>query len=195
MTKLKRPLAIILIIAAAFLIAFGIDSLWNFINRQRHPADYQEYVTKYASEYNVPEYIIFAVIEAESDFKPYASSSAGALGLMQILPSTFEYLTSSEHLGENLSCDELYDAEVNIRYGTYYLQYLFRKFHNWDTVIAAYNAGEGNVSKWLENEEYSDGKGNLTYIPFKETRNYVKKVKNLTEYYKNTYYKNEETVK
>ena len=101
-------------------------------------------------------------------------------------PKTFAWLTSSEHLGENLTPDELFDPEVSIRYGTYYLKYLFTRFHNWDTVLAAYNGGEGNVAKWLADDEYSNGDGTLKYIPFKETRNYVKKVNQAIDNYKNT---------
>ena len=141
------------------------------------------------------KYIIFAVIDVESDFKPYYTSEAGARGLMQMVPDTFEWLTSAEHLGEDLSPDELYEPEVNIKYGTYYLSYLFEKFHDWNTVFAAYNAGEGNVAKWLEDDEYTDESGKLTHIPFKETRAHVKKINEAIDYYKNTYYRNEENTK
>ena len=195
MTKLKRPVAILIIIVIALLVAYGLDSLTTLFEKQMSPTDFEEYVSKYASEYNVPEYIIFAVIEVESDFRPYLTSEAGARGLMQMTPDTFEWLTSAEHLGEDLSSDELYEPEVSIRYGTYYLSYLFEKFHSWDAALAAYNAGPGNVSKWLENNEYSDGNGNLTYIPYKETREHVKKINDKIDYYKNTYYRNEEIVK
>ncbi len=194
MIRLKRPVVIILLIAIAFGVAFGIDFVWGRVERHIHPDDYREIVEKYAAEYNIPAYIIFAVIETESDFDENATSSAGAIGLMQMMPNTFEWLTSSDHLGENLASDQLCDPEVSIRYGAYYLRYLFKKFYNWDTVFAAYNGGEGNVAKWLKDPEYSDENGNLTYIPFKETRNYVKKVNKAIDYYKNTYYKNEDGV-
>lgn len=191
MTKLKRPLAIILIIAFSFLLALGLDFLATLFERKMHPTDFKEYVDKYSAEFNIPPYVIFAIIDVESDFRPYISSDAGARGLMQMMPSTFEWLTSARHLGENLHLDALYDPEVSIRYGAYYLSYLLEKFHDWDTVFAAYNAGEGNVSKWLLDSELSDGQGNLTSIPFKETESYVKKVNKSADYYKNTYYRNE----
>ena len=191
MPKLKRPVAILLIVAVALLLSWGLDALASLAEKQMHPTDFEEYVNKYSAEYNVPTYVIFAVIDVESNFRPYSTSDVGARGLMQMLPSTFEWLTSAEHLGEDLSSDELYEPEVSIRYGTYYLSYLFEKFHDWDTVFAAYNAGEGNVAKWLEDDEYSSG-GKLTHIPFKETRSYLKKVNKAIDYYKNTYYRNEE---
>lgn len=192
MPKIKRSIAVILLIAVSFGIAFGVDALWRLVERGMHPDDFREIVDKYAAEYNVPAYVIFAVIDTESDFEPGAVSSAGAQGLMQMMPSTFEWLTSSDHLDENLSPNDIFEPEVSIRYGTYYLRYLFEKFYNWDTVFAAYNGGEGNVAKWLKDRRYSDTNGNLTDIPFKETREYVKKVNKAMDYYKNTYYKDKE---
>ena len=194
MLKISRPVAIILIIAIAFLAAFAVDGVFRGIEKLQRPDEHREIVEKYAAEYNVPAYIIFAIIDTESDFDEDATSSAGAMGLMQMMPSTFEWLTSADHLAENLLPEALYEPEVSIRYGTYYLRYLFEKFYNWDTVFAAYNGGEGNVAKWLQSSEYSDGKGNLTEIPFEETRKYVKKVNRSIDYYKNTYYKNEDGI-
>ena len=183
-----RTVAVLLIIAIAFGIAFGIDLLCNKLEEGTHPLEYSEYVEQYAGEYNIPEYVIYAVIKVESDFDPLAKSSVGAMGLMQMMPSTFEWLTGSSHLNEKLPAESLYIPKVSIRYGAYYLNYLYKKFdYNWDTALAAYNGGEGNVARWLEDPEYSDGEGNLTYIPVKETRNYVKKVKAAMETYENIY--------
>ena len=194
MIKISRPVAIILIIAISFLAAFAINGVIKGVEKVKSPDEHRDIVEKYAEQYNVPAYVIFAIIDTESDFDENATSSAGAMGLMQMMPSTFEWLTSADHLGENLLVESLYEPEVSIRYGTYYLRYLFEKFYNWDTVFAAYNAGEGNVSKWLSSREYSDKDGNLTDIPFEETRKYVKKVNKSIEYYKNTYYKNEDGI-
>ena len=171
-----RPLIITLIICAAILIGFVTDTVWSWIEKSQHPTDYSEIVSRYAEEYNVPKHLIFAVIKVESDFDPKAKSSAGALGLMQMMPDTFEELTD-DYLCEHLEFTDLNNPEVSIRYGTYYLAYLYRYFdYNWHNAIAAYNGGMGNVTKWLKNESYSDGEGNLTHIPFPETRAYVSKV-------------------
>ena len=194
MPKSKKPIVLAIILAVALLVALVTDFSASVVEKQLHPIKYEEYVEKYSAEYNIPEYIIYSVINVESGFDPDASSGE-ANGLMQITPSTFEWLTSSAHLGENLSRVKVYDPEVNIRYGCYYLRYLFEKFHNWDTVFAAYNAGEGRVAKWLADPSYSDSNGNLTNIPIKETAKYVKKVNKEIDYYKNTYYKNETGVK
>ncbi|MBQ8850230.1 MAG: lytic transglycosylase domain-containing protein [Clostridia bacterium] len=190
-----KIIAIILIIAVAFGLAVGINLLLNKTEEGAYPQKYSEYVTEYASEYNVPEYVIYAVIKVESNFDPLAKSSAGACGLMQMMPNTFLWLTGEEHLNENLSAEAIYMPEVSIRYGTYYLNYLYKKFnYNWDTAFAAYNAGEGNVSDWLEDPEYSDGEGNLTEIPFSETRSYVSKVNSAIDTYKELYYETNEGV-
>lgn len=184
-----KTIAVLLIIALAFGLALGIDFMLNKAEEQIYPLEYSDYVATYSREYNVPEYVIYAVIKVESDFDPLATSKAGAMGLMQMMPKTFEWLTGSAHLKEGLPTESLYIPSVSIRYGTYYLFYLYSKFdYNWDTALAAYNGGEGNVAAWLEDPELSDGEGNLTYIPVAETRNYVKKVNAAMDKYKNMYY-------
>lgn len=183
MTRTKRIFTVSIIILLSVGIGIGIHFLWNLFDEKTHPITYDELVEHYSEEYDVPKNLIFSVIKVESGFDPTARSSAGAVGLMQMMPSTFEWLTSEEHLDENLSALCLTDPEVSIRYGTYYLRYLYLKFENWDTALAAYNGGEGNVTNWLNDPEYSDENGNLTYIPFEETRNYVKKVNDAMEKY------------
>ena len=132
----------------------------------------------------MPTEIVFAVIKTESNFDPNAISSAGAVGLMQIMPSTFLWL--NELLGEEHPVDALYDPEINIRYGTFFLSYLYRYYQNYQTVFAAYNAGMGRVSEWLESDEYSrDGK--LIHIPYAETASYVEKVTRRAEIYRKLY--------
>ena len=185
----KRIIVIILIVAVAIGLAFGIDGIMKLSEKKTHPREFEDIVSRYSKEYGIPEYILYAVIKTESDFDPSAESSAGARGLMQMMPETFLWLTGSDHLNENLPAEALYDPEVSIKYGAYYLRYLYRKFdYNWDTVFAAYNAGEGNVRAWLSDDEYSDGKGGLRKIPFSETKNYLKKVNTNIDHYKKLYY-------
>ena len=186
----RRYIVIAAIIVGSILLGFAVDLVWGIFEKKNTPQRYSDYVRQYAYEYNVPESLIYAVIKVESNFDANAYSSAGAMGLMQMMPSTFKEMTSDKYLGENLDVDELFDPEVSIRYGTYYLKYLHEWFDgNWDNAIAAYNGGMGNVKEWLSSSEYSDGEGNLTYIPFKETRNYVEKVKKARKTYQELYYK------
>lgn len=190
-TKAKRLIAVLLIFCISIGSGIFIDRAWTFIERKLHPTDYAEIISAASIEFDVPEYIIYATIKVESNFDPYAVSSAGAVGLMQMMPETFEWLTGEEHLDEHLNKRTLEDPEISIRYGTYYLSYLYKKFdYNWNTTFAAYNGGEGRVAKWLLDERYSDGKGNLTNIPIEETEKYVKKINNEIEDYKKLYPEN-----
>ena len=188
--KRNRSFAIPLILITIISIILGIiiNAVWNYIELKNNPTTYSEIVKKYSLEYGVPERIIYATIKTESSFRSDAVSSSGAMGLMQMMPSTFEWLTSDEHLDEALPKDALFDPEVNIRYGTYYLSYLAKKFdYDWTIVSAAYNAGESRVLDWLESDEYTDDSGNLIKIPIKETRAYVKKINDAIDTYTKLY--------
>ena len=185
--NVRHPLVILLIICISVVIGLFASDIWNLIDHKTHPEDYSDLVEKYSAEYNIPDYVIYAVIKVESNFDSSASSGE-AHGLMQLTPATYKWITGDDHLGEDLPLTRIYDPDVNIRYGCYYLKYLLMRFnYNWDTAFAAYNGGEGNVSKWLEDERYSDGKGNLTKIPLKETKNYVNKINEAIDTYKKLY--------
>lgn len=181
-----KAVAIIALISVIFGVLFVIVS--DFADKKIYPKKYSEYVEKYSAEYGIPESVIYAVIKAESDFDPRAVSRADppALGLMQLLEET--YSDVARMLGETANPLNIYDPETNIKYGTYYLSYLYRRFENWENTFASYNAGLGNVYKWLEDPEYSDGEGNLTHIPFSETREYVKRVAKYRTKYEKIYY-------
>lgn len=103
---------------------------------------------------------------------------------MQIMPETGQYLAGLR--GMELSPQNLYDSRVSLDYGAYYLKYLQEKFNNWNLVFAAYNAGPGQVEQWLAEQRISEG-GDMTSIPFEETRNYVEKVNYYLNYYKEMY--------
>jgi soluble lytic murein transglycosylase len=195
-TKTKRILIVAAIIVIAILLGLVTDLIWGAIEKKNHPQDFSMYISQYSAEYNVPESVIYAVIKVESDFDARAKSSVGARGLMQMMPKTFEWLTGEEHLGEHLDTSELYDPEVSIRYGTYYLNYLYKKFnYNWDTALAAYNGGEGNVRKWLDDPRYSNDGVTLYDIPYDETKSYVKKVNKEIDTYKKLYFEQNEVKK
>ncbi len=174
----KRPLSmptrilLRVLIAILFLLAF-LYVIYD-ISKDVYPREYQEIVTACSQEFDVPEEYIFSVIYVESRFKATAVSSADARGLMQLKPATYLEICQKLGMEENLSL--MYDPATNIRCGTYYLSYLYGMFGNWHTVFAAYNAGLGNVGAWLKDERYTDGRGNLTYIPFAETRKYIDKI-------------------
>ena len=170
---------LVMSLVLAVIANTAIDTLYKWI----YPEKYHDIVLKYSIEYSVPTELVFAVIKVESDFDANAVSSAGAVGLMQMLPSTYEWLTTI--LGEEYSETDLYIPETNIKYGTYYLSYLYSRFDSWEKALIAYNWGEGNFSKFLENEEYTEG--DFDSIPVGQTKHYVKKVMHHWEKYKEIY--------
>ena len=180
-------MAILLIICLAIGTGFLTDLIWSKIEERLHPQEYHEIIVKYAKEYNIPEYVLYAVIKTESSFNPKAKSSANAIGLMQM--TEIAHSDTLAVLKDGTEFQDLYDPEINIRHGACYLQMMYRMFdHNWDTAFAAYNAGPTRVSSWLKDSEYSDGNGNLTKIPFEETKSYVSKVNKAIHTYKDLYY-------
>lgn len=188
MTKQKKLFYFILIILIAVTFATVFSSFYDTFLLEAYPRKYSEQVSAMSIEYNIPEAIIYAVIKIESNFDENAVSSAGAIGLMQIMPSTFEWLTK-DVLKENLPTSSLNDPNINIKYGVILLSRLYKYYGNWKTALAAYNAGMGNVNKWLENRNFSDRFGNLKNIPFEETRQYIEKVTRTIKAYNKLYYK------
>ena len=180
--NLGAKILLILVISVVFGLVF--DFVCTRIEYITHPKPdkYVEYVKNYSERFSVPEEIIWAVIKTESGFDPYATSDVGAVGLMQLMPSTFTEITE-DRLKEGLDPIKRLDPDTNIKYGTYYLSYLFARYGDWDAVFAAYNGGLGNVDEWMGEDE----KLTLDEISFKETRNYVKKVNNAIEKYKKLY--------
>ena len=179
-----------LVIVLILLLSIGLGFLSDFaitcFEKNAYPREYEEYITVYAEKYGIPETLVYAVVRTESKFDSGAVSSAGAVGLMQMLPDTFKWLTD-EILFDHFDSGMLYDPETNIRYGTYYLSRLYDRYGRWDLALAAYNGGVGNVDKWLTDEQYADGEGGLKRIPFRETRQYVKKVTDAWDMYERLY--------
>ena len=174
----------VLILIMSLLVAVIGNALVDDIYKLVYPEKYHSIVSKYAREFSVPEELVFAIIKVESDFDPEVVSSADARGLMQMLPSTYYWLATK--LGDSNPDEKLlFDPETNIRYGTYYLQYLYSRFGTWEKAIIAYNWGEGNFSEFLDEEGYASG--DYDSIPVKETRNYIKKVMHHWKKYEELY--------
>ena len=133
------------------------------------------------SRFDVESSWVYAVMKAESGFKEDALSRAGAVGLMQIKPSTAEFICNRENIP--FSAERLTEGAYNAELGCRYLIYLFERFPVAETAIAAYNAGEGTVRGWMKNTDCSEDGRTLTRIPYSETREYVKKVKKFKKIY------------
>lgn len=178
--KMKKGLKKIIAFFIVFAMLLSAAYMYFMIN---YPLSYQLAIKKYADEFNIDPYLIAAIINVESKYDKNAISSKEARGLMQIAPITANW--ASEELGiEDFQVEDLFIPEINIRIGAWYLSVLQDEFDdNLQLILAAYNAGSGNVIKWLEDEEYSEDGKTLKDIPFAETKEYVKKVeKNLRIY-------------
>jgi soluble lytic murein transglycosylase len=167
----KGIVTVLLVFLSLALLALFLAQSTVHLRREKRENTYVQTARLAAAEFKVPFPLVLAVIRTESDFRPNAVSDAGACGLMQLLPETFAFL-KEDAFEEELPDSAIFDPVVNIRYGTYYLSYLFEKFGNWFTALAAYNAGEGRVSAWLKDKELSPD-GYLKHIPFSETAQYV----------------------
>ena len=132
-------------------------------------------IEKYSAQYGLDPAFVCAVINAESRFNDNAVSSAGASGLMQIMEDTAYWIAPQAGLTD-FSYDQIFDPEVNIRLGCYYLSAYLNRFGSLENALCAYNAGGGRVESWLANPEYSSDGKNLDVIPFTETRDYVERV-------------------
>ncbi len=169
----KEFLKAFCILLSLVLIILFLAKCTEHPRRERRMQRFFDLAKEAAVEFSVPLPMILAVMETESDFRAEAVSDAGACGLMQLMPETFAFLRD-ERLHEDLSDNAIFDPAINIRYGSYYLSYLYEQFEDWRTVLAAYNAGEGRVAEWLEDEALSPA-GYLETIPFPETAAYVKR--------------------
>lgn len=162
------------------------------VQQMAYPRKYSEYVDKAARDYNLDPALIYAVIHTESGFNPNAESHVGARGLMQVMPDSFDWLMSLRGESGKYTADDLFDPAVCIDYGCYLLRYNLDWFDQDEVcAVAGYNAGFGKVDEWLKDSAYSsDGKtlDDPDNIPIEETRDYVKKVENAKQHYKELYY-------
>ena len=142
-----------------------------------YPLRYEQIVRGHARNYDLDPALLAAVIYQESKFKADARSKSGAIGLMQLLPDTAEGIAVHTG-GTRFVVSDLYNPEINVRYGAWYLHHLMAKYRDERTALAAYNAGQENVDRWR-----AAGEG----IQFSETRAYVERVEDLKKIYANAY--------
>jgi len=145
--------------------------------RARYPLRYESYIRSHARNYDLDPALLAAVIYAESKFDAGARSKSGAVGLMQLTPETAQGIATRTG-GSAFRVSDLTNPEINIRYGCWYLKHLFGKYHDERLVLAAYNAGQGNVDGWLSRGEE---------IQFPETSAYVERVEEFKDIYRDAY--------
>ncbi len=145
--------------------------------------NYKRQIKESSNKYEIDPFIIAAVINAESGFNKEAESHVGALGLMQLMPDTIDFLSNLKN--EKIDDYEIFkeDVDKNIDYGSLYLKYLHDKYRDWNKTFMAYNAGMGNLDSWLEENPNLE----VEEIPFPETKEYVIKINRYLESFKYHY--------
>lgn len=179
---MKIVTKIIIFLLIVILIATGIifASVYYTLGREHEP--YIDLIEKYSQELDIDEELLAAFIKVESRFDPEAKSHAGAIGLMQLLPDTAEWMAGK--LDIDYKEEDLLDPEANIRLGTNYYKYLFNKYKSEDLAILAYNGGPGNVDQWLENGIITNNQASYKDVPIYETRTYLTRIKDNRDLYK-----------
>jgi soluble lytic murein transglycosylase len=175
--KRYAALGVFAVVAVAVL-AFVQLGKPAWLERLQYPLDYKAIVRAHAHNYRLQPALLAAVIYQESKFNSDAKSSSGAIGLMQLQPATAEGIALRTG-GAKFTTNDLYDPEINIRYGSWYLANLFHKYGDERLVLAAYNAGQGNVDHWR-----AEGRP----IAFSETRAYVARVEHLKDVYRDAWH-------
>jgi soluble lytic murein transglycosylase len=184
LTKRGKVYAVLLITAIMLIV---IINSAEWLVKVFYPIYHRDVIIKYSREYDIDPYLISAIIRVESKFYHKAQSHKGARGLMQISQITGDWAASELGI-ENYDRDMLFEPEINIMIGCWYLHMLKKEFgNNLETVIAAYNGGSGNVTRWLMDSKHSSDGKTLTSIPFRETREYVNRVVKDYRIYKKLY--------
>ena len=172
------------VVAAVAVYALREEPGWYV--RMRYPLAYETIVRGHAANYDLDPALLAAVIYAESKFDPDVVSSAGAVGLMQLLPETAQGIADRTG-GGGYREEDLLDPEINVRYGAWYLDHLRDKYADHPSAdrlaLAAYNAGQGQVDEWVA----ATPPGEAVAIPFPETRAYIDRVLDLAELYRRGY--------
>jgi soluble lytic murein transglycosylase len=176
--KMKSWIMIRRISIFIFLIILAVYSMLQIpvLEKVIYPYPHRAIIEKYATQYGVDPLLVVAVIREESKFLPQSESHKGAIGLMQLMPSTAQSIAQS--IGDSTYSDgDLLNPEKNIQYGTWYLASLEKEFSNNTTlVVAAYNGGRGHVREWIKAGQIDPNNIRQEDIPFKETRDYVGRV-------------------
>ena len=182
----KRLLVLLLVLLVAGTVLFA--AFQDKIERWEYPIEYSEYLTYYADKYDIDPLILYAFIRTESNFNPKADSDAGARGLMQITEVTFDWIKTKIAPTEDLTFEDLYDPETNIRFGSYFVSYcLLRYQDDLATAAAAYHSGLGTVDGLLSQAEYSTDGKTLDHYPYPQMRLYVKKITSSYQCYQEIY--------
>jgi soluble lytic murein transglycosylase len=167
----------IAVLGVAAVAAWVVETEPDLYLRARYPLEYEDVLRGHARNYDLDPALLAAVVYVESRFDPNAESAAGAIGLMQLLPETAKGIALRTG-GDRFVVADLRNPELNVRYGSWYLDHLRDRYRVTRLVLAAYHAGQGNVDRWR-----ADG----VDIAFPETRSYVAEVMRVRDVYADAY--------
>ena len=187
MVKLLKRLIFLTFVVVIVIVILDKNgyNIQNILLKKIYKLDYSDYVEKYAEEYDVDKYLIYAIIKAESNFDEDAVSHKDAKGLMQLMYSTAEELAEQEDI--KIDEKKILESDINIHLGTRYISILHKQYENLGLALAAYNAGSGNVDNWINKGILKNDGTDIENIPFIETNNYVRKILRDYEIYKKLY--------
>lgn len=184
LTRHKKRFSYIGVILLFFILIFAVAPA---ILRSMFPTPHLDVVERYARENQIKVTLVYAVIKAESGFRSRVVSPKGAIGLMQITETTGKWIASELGITE-FSTYALTEPELNIRLGCWYLSYLLKRFNNnSELALAAYNAGEGTVRKWIDSGNIGWEDSRIKSLPYKETEKYLVRVNRIYFVYKTLY--------
>lgn len=184
MSRKQKTVLTVFIVVVCLLIMAGGGYLFIL---NKFPLNYEEHILSSSKKYGLDPSYTCAIIWTESKFKPKDVSNKGAVGLMQIMPDTGEWIAGKLKL-EDYTEEMLYEPNLNIEMGCWYLNFLSERFDaDKDKMAAAYNAGHGRAKEWFEDTEKLTGEELAELIPYKETRDYVERVNQAYEFYKLLY--------
>ncbi|MBQ7291349.1 MAG: lytic transglycosylase domain-containing protein [Clostridia bacterium] len=186
---LGTEIVALVLLVAVLVAAFGTDRVQNEADKAEYPKRYADAVELASLEFGISENLLYAIIKAESDFRADAVSRAGAVGLMQIMPKTFEEDIKPKLGIQKSAAEALKNYMLNVRSGAYYFSYLYDYCGDIETALAMYNTGIGTVRSWLKDKKYSKNGRELIVdnIPYEETRTYVLRVMYYFERYNDIY--------
>lgn len=180
----KRFIAFLAAIAFVVGLAFFLFVYMpHWFSSENYSKSYVQEVERYSKEFGIEESFVYAVIKTESNFNPDAVSEAGAIGLMQIISDSFEWV--SYRLDDTELCfDDMFIPENSIRYGCYMLSYLYNKYGSYELTAAAYHSGMGEVDSWIANGIVNVASPNVSDFVGSNTRHYVNKIMKAYNKYK-----------
>ncbi len=177
-------LAGVVIVVAGLVVALS-PTVHKAVNELELPLSHEDIIRQQAAAKKLDPALVAAVIYAESRFRDQ-TSSAGARGLMQITPDTAKFIEKISG-GQTFTLNDLSDPQINISYGTYYLRYLIDRYGSEKLALAAYNAGDANIDRWIAQAHAAGRQLTVDAIPFAETRAYVGAVESAKKRYRHTY--------